>query len=143
MRFDDPVAGSTKLIGEERQQDILDARMPSLQAGEVVPVHRPGLALLERGDRRGAPRVRKEEGELAEGLAWPEHVEEHAVTVLSLKPGCKTAARDEVQRVGRIVPVEDHLAPRERPPAGDREELAYVLVRKPLEQRPLHVAKSV
>ena len=116
--------------------------MLSLQEREVVPEHRPRLAVLERGDRRRAPRAGKEEGELAEGLAWPEHVEEHAVTVLSLEPGCKTAARDEVQRVGRIVPVEDHLAPRERPPAGDREELAYVFFRKPLEQRPLHVAES-
>ena len=143
MSFDDPVAGSTKLISEERQQDILDARMLTLKAGEVVPVDGPGLTLLERGDRGGAPGVRKEEGELAEGLARPEHVEEHAVAVRSLEPGCKTAARDEVQRVGGIVPVEDHLAPRERPPARDREELAYVLVRKTLEQRPLHAPKSV
>ena len=138
MRLDDTVARTPELVGKQPEEDVLHTRVLSLEEREVVPEHRPRLALLECGDRRRARRAGKEQRELAERLARTEHVEEHAVAVRALEPGGEAPARDEMQRVGGVVTVEDHLALRERPPAGDREQLAYVLFRKPLEQWPLH-----
>ena len=127
MRLDDAVGRAPQLLREEAQEDVLHARVLALQLSEVVAEDRARLAGLERLHGRGAARVRSEQRELAEALARPEDVDEHAVAERRQDARAEAAANDEVQRVGRVVAVEDDLAPRERPPARDREQLPHVL----------------
>jgi hypothetical protein len=49
-----------------------------------------------------------------------------------------------MQRVGRILAVEDDLAPGEHPATGDREQRSSLLVIEPGEQWPLdsHVSRA-
>src|SRR5438046_36739 len=51
----------------------------------------------------------------------------------------EAAAVDEVQRIGRVVLVEDDLAALELPAPGDAEDAPDVLVGHPRQQLPLHV----
>ena len=81
-------------------------------------------------DGRGAPRVGPEQRELAEDAAGADHVEEHAVADLRPNAAREVAAHDEVQRLGQVVAVEDHLALLERASAGDREQLSDVVRRE-------------
>ncbi len=138
VRLDDAIARAAKLLGEEPEEHVLDPGMAPLQTSEVVPEDRTRLAVLERRDRRGAPRVGEEQRELTERLSRAEHLEQHAVPDLRREPRREPTARDQVERLGRVVPMEDDLALLERPPAGDREQLAHVLGGKIGEQRPVH-----
>ena len=114
--------------------------MLPLQLGEVVAEDRAGLAVLERFHGRGAARVEPEQRELAEALAGPEDVDQDAVPERSEDARAEATANDEVQRVGRVLAMKDDLAPRERSPTGDREQLPDVLGREIGEQRPVHGA---
>jgi large subunit ribosomal protein L30 len=75
VRLDDPVARPPELVCEQAQEHVLDAGMTSLELREVVPEHRARLSVLERGDGRRAPGVGEQQGELAERLPGPEHIE--------------------------------------------------------------------
>ena len=141
MGLDEPVGRAPQLLGEEAQEDVLHTRVLPLQPREVVPEDRAGLAVLERFHRRGAARVEPEQRELAEALARPEDVDQDTVPERSEDARAEAAANHEVQRVRRILAVKDDLAPLERPPAGDREQLADVLGREIGEQRPVHDAE--
>ena len=81
---------------------------------------------------------REEERELAEALTRPEHVDENAVPERGQDAGAEASSHDEMQRVGRVVAVEDDLALAEGPAAGDREQPTHVVGRQIGEQRPLH-----
>ena len=138
VRFDDPVARSANLLGQESQEHVLHARMAALKPREVVAEDRARLAVLERRYRRGATLAGKEKRELPERLARPEHVEQDAVSDLRRDARREAAPDDQVERLGGVIAVEDDLAFLERPPAGDREQLPDVLGREICEQRPLH-----
>ncbi|CAN5295965.1 hypothetical protein BH09ACT13_BH09ACT13_07280 [soil metagenome] len=138
VRLDDAIARAAELLGEEPQENVLDPGVAPLQTCEVFSEDRMRRAVLGRRDRRGAPRVGEEQCELTERLAGAENLEQHAVPELRRKPSREPAARDQVERLGGVVPVEDDLALLERPAAGDREQLAHVLGRKIGEQRRVH-----
>ena len=140
VRLDDAIGRAAELLGEQSQEHVLHAGVLALQEREVVAEHRARLAGLERLDGRRAARVGEEQRELAEALSRPEDVDEHAVAERRQHARAEAAAHDEVQRVGGIVAMEDDLAPRERPPSRDREQLPHVLGGQIGEQRPLHAA---
>ena len=108
-----------------------------------VAEDRTRLAFLERLRGRRASRIREQERELAEGLSRPEDVDEHAVAERREHTRAEAPANDEVQRVGRVVTVEDDLTTREPPPACDREQPLHVFGRQVGEQGPLHDSQSV
>ena len=138
MRLDDPVARAANLLGEQPQEHVLHARVASLEAREVVAKDRPGLAGLERRHRCRATFARQEQRELPERLSRPEHVEQDAVSDLGRDARREATPDDQVQRLGRVVTMEDDLALVERPPARDREQLPHVVGGKVGEQRPVH-----
>jgi hypothetical protein len=128
VRLDEAVAGATQLLGEQPEQDVLHARMAPLKDREVVAEDRARLAVLERRDGGRPLRVGEQQRELAEGLARPEHVEEHGVARGRRDPCSEPASRNQMQRVRGVVAMEHDLPLVERPPARDREQLPNVLL---------------
>ena len=104
--------------------------MLALQKREIVAEDRARLSGLERLDRGRAPRVGEQKRQLAEALARTEDVDEHAVAERRQHACAEATTDDEVERVGGIVTVEDDLAARERPAAGDGEQATNVLGRQ-------------
>ena len=92
------------------------------------------LAGLERGDGR-APLGARDDCELSERLARPADRERHDVAVRRRDPDVEPALRDEVDRVGRVVVMEDDLAAPVRAPAREGEDGAHVLARDPSKSR--------
>ncbi len=142
MGLDDPVRRAPKLLGQQAQEHVLHARVLALEEREVVAEDRARLAVLERGHGRRPTRAREQERELPERLPRTEHVEEDAVSDGRLHPRGEAATNDEVQRLGRIVAMEDDLSSPESASAGDRHELPNVSRREIGEQRPLHGTES-
>ena len=104
---------------------------------------RPTVSRFERLYRGRATSVGEQKRQLAEALAGTEDVDEHAVAERRQHAGAEATTDDEMERVGRIVAVEDDLALGERPAAGDREEPTNVLRRQIGEERPLHCTQSL
>lgn len=94
---------------------------------------------LEGGDRGRSVPV-GQDGELPEDVARAPDRERHLVAERRRDADIEAPLRDEVHRVGRVVPVEDDLAAPIRAPAREREHRADVLLRKPREDAPLHVS---
>ena len=129
VRLDDAIRRAAELLREEPQEHVLHAWVLALEQREVVAEDGARLSGLERLDRGRATRVGEQKRQLAEALAGTEDVDEHAVAERRQDARAEAAADDEVERVGGIVTVEDDLAARERPAAGDREQPANVLRR--------------
>jgi hypothetical protein len=138
VRLDDAVARPPQLLGEKAEQHVFHARVAALQDCEVVAEDGVGLAVLERGDGGGSLRTRQEERQLAERLAGPEDLEEDAVSLRRRHARRKAATCDEVERIRRIVAMEDDFALLECPPSRYRKQLPDVLGVEICEQRPLH-----
>ncbi len=124
VRLDDAIGRAAELLGEQSQEHVLHAGMLALEEREVVAEDRARLAGLERLDGRRATRVGEQERQLAEALPRPEDVDEHAVAERRQHPRAEAPADDEVERVRRVVAMEDDLTARERPAAGDRRAAA-------------------
>jgi hypothetical protein len=127
VRFDEPVARAPKLVREQAKENVLHPRVLALEPQEIVAEDGPRFPVLERGDRGRAPGTRLQHGQLAEGAAGPHHVEEHLVAERRHHASAEAAANDEMERVGRVLSVEDDFAASKRPSARDREQLADVV----------------
>src|SRR5438093_1294361 len=68
-RLDEAVGRAAELRREQRDQDVVQPRIPAPQPLEVRAVDHTGLARLERGDRRRSLAIGRDERELAEDLA--------------------------------------------------------------------------
>ena len=143
VRFNDTVAGPGELLRQEAQEDVLDAGMLDLQAGEVVAEDGAGLSHFECFHRGRATGIRQQQRELAERVSRPEHVEERALAEGGRDADGEAASYHEVERLCEIVAMEDDLTLAERSPAGDGEQPADVLRRHVGEERPLHEGKCV
>src|SRR5438067_1817759 len=77
---------------------------------------------------------------LAEALAGPAHRDRRRVAQRRHHLNRKTSPDDQMERVPRVVAVEDNLVAREPPPARDLHQLPHLLSRNVLEQPPLHGA---
>ena len=105
--------------------------------GRIGLVDRERLGLLEREHGRRAA-CAADERHLAEALAGPADRDRRGVAERRHDLDREAALADQVQRVTRVVAVEDDLVAREAAPARDLQQLAHLLGRHVLEQPPLH-----
>ena len=89
------------------------------------------------GHGGGVPRPGRDDGELAEEVAGLEHPHGRDITQRGREPDGDVAVCEEVQRVAGIACVKDHFVTGKATPAGETQELALLVVRQDLEDRPL------
>jgi hypothetical protein len=121
-RFDVQIAHPPDTCCKEADEHLVHRRVLLAQAREVVPAHRVRPARFESRDRGGAALLDVEQRQLAERVSRPVHGYGHGVPHVGLHPGGEAAPDDQVQRVGRIAAVEDHLVAAEAAPLRDRNE---------------------
>ncbi len=109
---------------------------------EVGAVGTHSVSASSRGAATDADRclVLAEQGDLAEDVAGAAYRNRCTLTERCRDADRKPAGRNQVQRIGRVVLVDRHLAAAERAPTCDREELDDILFGHTLEQTPLHSA---
>ena len=138
VRVGHELVHAPQLVGEQRDEHAVDARMDRAQSVELAPQHAHRLGGLEGVDRRRSPPGRHER-ELAECVARPSHHEQRLLTEPRRALDRKAAADDEVQRISRIRFVEDDLAALEPAAPRDAEHALDVVVGHPGKQLPAHV----
>jgi hypothetical protein len=134
QRLGQEAARPPQPLGEQPREHVVHLRVLLTQSGEVVPVDRVGLSRRERRDGRRAGLSGLEQGELAEGVARPEHGHRDRVSERRLEARGEVAANDEVKRVGRIAAMEHDLVPGEPTTSADADEAAKLRLRKIPEQ---------
>ena len=140
--LDEPVGEERDALGEKADEHLVERRMPLRELAQLGAAHDERLRRLERGDGR-APLGLGHNGELAEGLPRPADREGDLVAVLRRNAHVEPALRDEVDRVRRVVAVEDDLAAPVRAAPGEGEDGSDVLLRDAREDAPFHMSQAL
>ena len=119
-------------------QEVGDPGWRATQRVEVELVDRARLGLLERDDGRAARPDAVQQRDLAERLARPEQRRASPCRRAASDPHREAPAVHEVQRVGGVAVVEDHLAAANVRRRAIGQHPPRVLLRHPGENRPLH-----
>ena len=128
---------AVELLREQAHEHPVDARVLVPQPVEVDPVDAQRLGGVERGHGR-RPVLVGDERELAERLARPADREQRLLSDRRPPRDREPALHHEVERVTRIVLVEDDLATLERPPSRDSEDGLQVVRGDAIQQLPTH-----
>ena len=125
-------------MGKCADQDLIDRRLLSTEALEILLANGQGFRFLESGYGRSATGVSVKKCEDTKEVSGSEQREHGCFAQGRRHADAEAATFDEVQGVPQISGVEDHFVFDETPSPGDGEETPAVLFWHSFEQRPFH-----
>jgi hypothetical protein len=126
-------------LDQELDHGLAHCRVLAAQPGEVVLEDAEGLRLLERFDGCRTPSFRADERHFSETVAGPANGDRRLLAVRRHHSNRKPALRDQVERVGWILTMNDYLTATECATTRELQQLPDLLGRHSVHQAPLHL----